>query len=189
MKKHLLPESELIAALNQKTRDGAEALYDMYSRSLYIVIFRIVRHQETAKDALQNSFIKIWDHISQYDASRGKLFTWMVNIARNVAFDLLRSKRHKQYLRTGSIDDHEEKIEDSYSVTPNTDTIGIRHLLNELNANQRPIFELIYFGGYTHVEVAEELCIPVGTVKTRLKMGIDRLRANHTDLYHKSLVA
>ena len=82
-----LSENELVHAILTKDRNGAEALYDMYSSSLYGVIFRIVQHEEIAEDLLQDTFIRIWNSFSSYDASKGRLFTWMVNVARNIAID------------------------------------------------------------------------------------------------------
>ena len=87
-----LSENELVHAILTKDRNGAEALYDMYSSSLYGVIFRIVQHEEIAEDLLQDTFIRIWNSFSSYDASKGRLFTWMVNVARNIAIDKTRSK-------------------------------------------------------------------------------------------------
>ena len=83
-----LSEPELVHAILEKDKNGAEALYDMYSSSLYGVIFRIVQHQEIAEDLLQDTFIRIWNSFSSYDAAKGRLFTWMVNVARIVMGEL-----------------------------------------------------------------------------------------------------
>ena len=90
-----LSEPELVHAILEKDKNGAEALYDMYSSSLYGVIFRIVQHQEIAEDLLQDTFIRIWNSFSSYDSSKGRLFTWMVNVARNIAIDKIRSKEFR----------------------------------------------------------------------------------------------
>ena len=82
-----LSEEELVIAIRNKENVGAEALYEMYSSSLYGVIYRIIQHEEIAEDLLQDTFIRIWNSFSSYDSTKGRLFTWMVNIARNISID------------------------------------------------------------------------------------------------------
>src|SRR5687768_13913477 len=91
-RKTVLSENELIRALRNKERIGAEALYDMYSSSLYGIIYRIIQHEEISEDLLQETFIKIWNSFGSFDPEKGRLFTWMVNLARNLSIDKIRSK-------------------------------------------------------------------------------------------------
>ncbi|GAC1301451.1 MAG: sigma-70 family RNA polymerase sigma factor [Mucilaginibacter sp.] len=177
-----LPENELIDAIKNKSRAGAETLYDMYSKSLYGIIIKLVKNKEIAEDTLQKAFLKIWNSFDHYNASKGRLFTWMLAVTTNIARDTLRSLHYHQYLNTESIDDHVVKIEERYYSVFNIETIGARPLINSLKKEHKQILELIYFQGYTQSEVADELKIPLGTVKTHCRKAIQTLR----DIYNKS---
>jgi len=181
IRKVLLSEEKLIEAMQIKSRIGSIALYDMYSKTLYGYIIRMIDNQEMAEDACHDSLIKIWNSFDSYDASKGRLFTWMLAITRNIAKDTLRSRRYKQYLQTVPIEHHIEMIEQRNNVLLNTDTIGIKPWLENLKKDQQDILNLVYFKGYTHNEVANELQIPLGTVKTRCRMGIKVLRGIYND--------
>ncbi|WP_276363648.1 sigma-70 family RNA polymerase sigma factor [Daejeonella sp. H1SJ63] len=171
-----LTEPELIQAIQNKDKIGAEALYDMYSSSLYGVIYRIVLHEEIAEDLLQETFIRIWNSFSSYDTSRGKLFTWMVNIARNIAIDKTRSKDFRNSSKTENIENNVLSIEGNFQSEMNPETLGLKELVEKLKPDQKMVLDLVYYKGYTHVEVAEQLEIPLGTVKTRLRNAIITLR-------------
>jgi RNA polymerase sigma-70 factor (ECF subfamily) len=175
-KKITLEEPVLIEALQQRKAIGAEALYDMYSASLLGVIFKIVADREIAEDVLQETLVKIWNSIHQYDATKGRLFTWMVNVARNLAIDKLRSKDFRNHSKNQDIENHVNAIDEQRNTTYKPELLGVKDLVEKLKPEQKKIVELVYFQGYTHVEVSDELEIPLGTVKTRLRMGIMELR-------------
>ncbi|HXI01069.1 MAG TPA: sigma-70 family RNA polymerase sigma factor [Sphingobacteriaceae bacterium] len=171
-----LTESELLTALEGRERIASEALYDMYSASLYGVIHRIIQSEEIAEDLLQDTFVKIWNSFPSFDSSKGRLFTWMVNIARNLAIDKIRSKEFRNQSKNQDIENSVNSI-DTYKATfINPDTVGVKELVEKLKPEQKTILDLVYFKGYTHVEASEELGIPLGTVKTRLRMAILSLR-------------
>jgi len=171
-----LSETELIHAILKKDKYGAEALYDMYSSSLYGVIFRIVQHEEIAEDLLQDTFLRIWNSFSSYDASKGRLFTWMVNIARNIAIDKTRSKEFRNSSKTEDIENNVLSLDRLTNTEINPEIIGLKELIRKLKPEHKIILDLVYFEGFTHVEVAEKLEIPLGTVKTRLRNAIITLR-------------
>ncbi len=174
--KTTLSEPELVQAILEKDKNGAEALYDMYSSSLYGVIFRIVQHQEIAEDLLQDTFIRIWNSFSSYDAAKGRLFTWMVNVARNIAIDKTRSKEFRNSAKTEDIENNVLIIDKQVNTIINPETIGLKDLIGKLKPEHKIILDLVYFEGLTHVEVAKKLEIPLGTVKTRLRNAIITLR-------------
>ena len=174
--KNTLSEDDLILAIRQKNKAGAEALYDMYSGSLYGVIYRIVQHEEIAQDLLQDTFVKIWNSFSSYDPSKGRLFTWMVNVARNLSIDKVRSKDFRNNSRNQDIENTVNFIDEQKNTEINPDVVGVKELMQQLKPEQKSILDLVYFRGYTHVEAAEELGIPLGTVKTRMRMAIMTLR-------------
>ncbi|MGB4775504.1 MAG: sigma-70 family RNA polymerase sigma factor [Daejeonella sp.] len=171
-----LSESDLIQAISRKDRRGAEALYDMYSSSLFGVINRIIQETELAEDLLQETFIKIWNSFESYDSAKGRLFTWMVNIARNLSIDKTRSKDFRNHSKTEGMENFVLSIDEQYNTSMNPETLGIKELVEKLKPEQKEVLNLFYFSGYTHVEVAEELNIPLGTVKTRLRSSIIALR-------------
>lgn len=171
-----LSEEELVQALRNREKVAAEALYDMYSASLYGVIFRIVNEETLAEDILQETFVKIWQSFSSYSSDKGRLFTWMVNIARNLSIDKVRSKDFRNQNKNQDLENTVNLIDEQNSTTYKPELLGIKDLVKTLRPEQKSILDLVYFKGYTHVEVADELGIPLGTVKTRLRMAIQELR-------------
>lgn len=163
-------------ALRNRDKAGAEALYDMYSSSLYGIIFRIVQHEEIAEDLLQDTFVRIWNSFSSYDASKGRLFTWMVNIARNISIDKTRSKDFRNSSKTEDIENNVLSLDMQSSNSLNPETVGLKELVAKLKPEQKIVLDMVYFRGFTHAEVSEELEIPLGTVKTRLRNAIISLR-------------
>jgi RNA polymerase sigma-70 factor (ECF subfamily) len=171
-----LSEPELIQAIRNRDKKGIEALYDMYSSALYGVIYRIIQHEGIAEDLLQETFVKIWNSAASYDESKGRLFTWMVNIARNLSIDKTRSKDFRNHSKTEDIENIVLSVDTGSTTSMNPETLGLKDLVDKLKPEQKIILDLVYFRGFTHVEVAEELDIPLGTVKTRLRNAIMTLR-------------
>lgn len=170
-------EDILVASLKDGDPSSIQQLYKMYAPSLNGIIKRIIKYDEVAEDVLQDTFVKIWKSIHQYDATKGRLFTWMANVAKNMAIDQVRSKAH---INASKTDDIYEMpiglIEHQSYFSPNMETIGLKQLIANLKADQQQIIELIYFKGFTHVQVAEMLNIPLGTIKTKLRLAILKLR-------------
>lgn len=163
-------------ALQNREKIAVEALYDMYSSSLYGVISRIITDTATAEDVLQETFVKIWHSFSSYSTEKGRLFTWMVNIARHLAIDKLRSKDFKNQNKNQELENNVTFIDEQRNTVYKPELLGIKDLVQTLKPEQKLILELVYFKGYTHVEAADELGIPLGTIKTRLRMAILQLR-------------
>jgi len=177
-KKISLSEEELVSKLKSQDTLAIQALYDMYSGALLGVISRIIQHTEVAEDLLQETFIKIWNSAGSYDNSKGRLFTWMMNIARNLSIDKLRSKDFKNSNKNQDIENNVDFIDAQKEITFNADLLGIKDLVTSLKPEFKTVLDMVYFKGYTHVEAAEELNLPLGTVKTRIRMGIMELRKN-----------
>lgn len=148
-------------------------LYDQYSDSLYGVINRIIGDDQLAEDALQKTFLKIWQNIDSYDTSRSSLFTWMSVIARNTALDQKRLKTFQAKQKTVSVD---EIVYRPGASTPEGVNIDAARLLSSLDMNNRIVLEYAYLKGYTQQEISDALNIPLGTVKTRLRKAISILR-------------
>lgn len=169
-------EEELVTALKKGDQEAMAVLYDNYSAALLGVIFRIVDSSEAAEDILQEVFIKIWKNISSYDRSKGKLFTWLINIARNAAIDSMRVKDYAIKSKIQSIDNSVRSINRQYNVSTQVDHIGLKTLVDKLKPEYKVLVDKLYFEGYTQEEAAEELGIPLGTVKTRIRAAINHLR-------------
>ena len=163
-------------SLRNREKIAIEALYDMYSSSLFGVISRIIVDTAAAEDVLQETFVKIWHSFSSYSTEKGRLFTWMVNIARNLAIDKLRSKDFKNQNKNQELENNVTFIDEQRNTVYKPELLGIKDLVLTLKPEQKSILELVYFKGYTHVEAADELGIPLGTIKTRLRMAIQELR-------------
>lgn len=151
-------------------------LYRHYSHALYGVIFRIVKDDPVAEEVLQDGLLKIWEKIEQYDPAKGRLFTWMLNVVRNLAIDRLRTRERKEAQKTDGMDAHVHSVESEIRTEQSVDAIGLEHVIGQLDENHQLIIRLVYLEGYTHSEVAEEYDIPLGTVKTRLRNGLIQLR-------------
>lgn len=175
-KKITIPEDDLVRALKAQETIAIQALYDMYSGALLGVITRIIQHAEISEDLLQETFIKIWNSANSYDSSKGRLFTWMMNIARNLAIDKLRSKDFRNANKNQDIENNVDFIDSQKKITFNSDTLGLKEMVVALKPEFTDVLEMVYFRGYTHVEAAEELNLPLGTVKTRIRMAIMELR-------------
>lgn len=172
-----IPEDVLISRLFKKDQQAFSYLYDNYAAALNGVIYRIVQDESIAEDILQEAFIKIWNNFASYDKTKGKLFTWIINIARNLAIDHTRSKGFKNQQKNLEVDKIVGYIDSKKSTLFNPDQIGLKTMLEKLKPEQREILDLVYFGGYTQAEVAGELNIPLGTVKTRIRMALIQLRS------------
>ncbi len=166
----------LVAALQRKDRSAFEYLYDHYSGALLGVISRIIKKEELAEEILQDVFLKVWDRIDTYDAAKGKLFTWMLNIARNQAIDKTRSKEFTKGKKTDDIENLVSRVEKSEFSETKVEAIGLQDLLKRLPEEQRFVIDQHYLKGYTQAEMAEEFNLPLGTVKTRMRLAMIELR-------------
>lgn len=166
----------LVLNFQNKDEKAFEALYNMYSESMHGVIYNIVRDHDIAEEVMQDIFVKAWHKSNSYDASKGRFFTWILNIARNAAIDKVRSKDFKNAKKNLNSDFFVDILETSESLNDQTDAIGIKKYVGILQEKCKTIIEFLYFKGYTQKETSEELNIPLGTIKTRNRNCINELR-------------
>ena len=166
-----------MSLLRNRDNKAFAYLYDNYAAALNSIVLQIVSDTELANDVLQEVFVNIWRRIEQYDAGKGRLFTWMMNIARNASIDTLRSRSYQNSRKNQSIQDDVDTLPVTGVIQPGVDTIGLRKTLEKLKDEQRVLIELAYFKGYTHEEIAELEKIPLGTVKTRIRNALIQLRS------------
>lgn len=167
-------EEELVSLLKLQDKTAFSYLYDNYSGALFGIVLKVLhQEEELSQDVLQEAFVKIWRKIDSYDNSKGTLFTWMLNITRNTAIDKLRSIKRTSIQ---SLDDNVGFVEKQYSHTMKEDRIGVKDVVNKLKPEYKTIIDLSYYGGYTQEEIAEQLNMPLGTVKTRARAALIELR-------------
>lgn len=165
------PEAQLILHLQAKQTAAFTYLYDAYAPALLGTLLRLVKNQAIAEDLLQDAFLKIWSTVDQYDPKQGRLFTWMLTITRNLAFDELRARkvqaRANVYLTQHA---------DDCSLLPHDELLLGHSLTSRLEPKYRAIVELVYYQHCTKQEIADTLKLPLGTVKTRFRVALQQLR-------------
>lgn len=171
-----LSEPEIVALLLKQDEKGFNYLYDNYAPAIYGIITKVVSEKEYADEIIQDVFVKIWKNIKQFDPEKGRLYTWMINLARNTAIDYIRSKGFQNEQKNQSIPEFVNESE-QYATTSNVDHIGMKEVLLGLKGEWRELIELAYFKGYTQQEIAERLDIPIGTVKTRTRNALIELKS------------
>lgn len=169
-------EEELIVLLRDRDQQAFSYLYDNYAAALNGIIGRMIDETQLCEDILQEAFVKIWNNFVHYDSSKGRLFTWMINITRNLTIDTLRSKGYKKSRQISRDENSVSNYHDKNSLSDRFDTIGLRKQVGNLKPEQKNIIDLAYFSGYTQEEISKEMGIPLGTVKTRMRSAILELR-------------
>ncbi|OAX45281.1 RNA polymerase sigma-70 factor, ECF subfamily [Paenibacillus sp. OK060] len=164
----------------ERDASALELLYDRYERAVYSFAYRIVGDPMTAEETVQELFLRVWNNAERYEASQGKLTTWMFAITRNIAVDMLRRK--SKSAATTSVenetlaayaDEHtntEEEIERKW------EGVRIKEALSQLNGDQQQVIESIYYAGLTQQEVSSRFGIPLGTVKSRVRLAMRQLQ-------------
>ncbi|HMK06054.1 MAG TPA: sigma-70 family RNA polymerase sigma factor [Flavobacterium sp.] len=171
-----MTQEEILPLIYNKDEKAYTILYDMYSKSLFAVIINLVKNREEAEDVLQEVFVKIWKNIDSYSDTKGRFYTWILNIARNTSIDKLRSKGFNNGKKNLSSDNFVHLLDDSNKLVNMIDTIGIQEFVKKLKPKCIQIIDLLFFKGYTQQEASEELEIPLGTVKTQNRNCINDLR-------------
>ena len=167
---------ELILRLQQKDEKAFERLYSLYSESIFGVINSVLHDVEASEEVLQDVFIKVWDNCESYSSKKGRFFTWLLNIARNAAIDKTRSKAFKNQKKNLTQEYFVDILENKSSFSSKVDAIGIKKYIKALGEDCKKVINLLFFKGYTQKEASEELDMPLGTIKTRNRLCINKLR-------------
>lgn len=168
-------ENEFVERLKNGEQLAYSELYDRYGQAIYKIIFGITRSESDTENLVQDSVVKIWRNIHQYEATKGRLYTWLIVIARNIALDFVRSK---YFLDKRKIQNDEMPvIEDSPSSEfLKIDYLGLAKEVGKLEAHLKQMIDYQYFMGYTQIEIAQETGLPLGTVKSRTRAALLILR-------------
>ncbi|MBD0852348.1 RNA polymerase sigma factor [Maribacter arenosus] len=168
-----LLEKHIVELLQERNDKAISLLYEHYGDTLYGVAKKVVRDEELAQDVLQESFVKIWKKSDSYDATKAKLFTWLFRITRNTAIDKLRS------VNTKSDKEIQMDVSDVYNLGVDSirpEFMDVRENLDKIEDKYQIVLEALFFHGMTQQEASDELDIPLGTIKSRLKIGLRELK-------------
>ena len=172
-----IPDDDLLHAIARGDETALAACYDRYRLILFGLVLRILHDREEAEDCLQEVFLQVWRRARDFDESRGRAFTWLVTIARSRALDRLRASGSRLRLTTEAARAPHEHVGDAAQEAVRSEEGAIvREALAELPEEQRHALLLAYFEGLTQSEIAERLGDPLGTVKTRMRSGMAKLR-------------
>jgi len=172
-----LLEKHIVELLQERNEKAISLLYDHYADTLYGVAYKVVKNEDLAQDVVQESFVKIWKKSDSYDPAKAKLFTWLFRITRNTAIDKLRSASNKT--------DKEIQIDvsDVYNVGVSSirpEFLDVKQHLDKIEPKYKEVLEALFFEGMTQQEASDELNIPLGTIKSRLKIGLREMRKIYT---------
>lgn len=178
-KKLKTEDKNIIALLNSRKESGMSLLYDKYSGPLFGIIRRIIFDEQIAHDALQDTFIKIWKNFHKYDQEKSQLFTWMYSIARNTALD------HRRKINKIYVDDIQNQVDNVLlSTSMNEEALDIRQKLDNIEDKYKEVIDALFFQGYSQREWSKESGTPLGTVKSRLRVGMRMLK----EIYDKGVL-
>jgi len=172
-----IADDDLLRAISQGDESALAALYDRYRLILFSLILRILHDRSEAEDVLQEAFLQVWRRASDFDRERGRAFTWLVTIARSRALDRLRMlSSRSRFVEADEQTVSDEVIDTAQVLAKSEQGEIVRQALRELPDEQRRALLLAYFEGLTQAEIAERLGDPLGTVKTRMRSGLIKLR-------------
>ena len=181
-------DRELVRRLKSRDGQAMVSLYDKYGGLVYSVILRAVADRATAEDLVQETFLRIWNRVQTFDDEKGRFEGWLVTVARNRAFDYLRSVKNHPAQSFGRLEDLEqagcflnkdERQGDQADRIARQKAVG--QALQSLNEDQRRVIELTHFEGMTQTEISEKLNKPLGTVKSLVRSALKSLRTAATE--------
>jgi RNA polymerase sigma-70 factor (ECF subfamily) len=175
-----LADEELMQLVRRGTAEAFEVIYERHSTAAFSLAYRMCGSRAAAEDVVQEAFLSMWRSGSRYDRARGSVRTWVLGIVHNRAIDQLRRSSVHDKRRAS-----DEGIEERFAARERTDVEAarrdeaqaVRVVMDDLPAEQCKVIELAYFGGFTHTEIADMLDTPVGTVKGRMRLGMEKMRA------------
>jgi len=175
-------ETELMLRIAGGDQRALDLLYQKYASVLFGSIISIIKKREEAEDLLQEIFIHVWDKAKKFDASKGNVYTWMTTLTRNKAIDVLRSKGYRNnYADTTTNDDFSYFLDDDGQTPLDVAIMGeravsVRQAMATLPSEQAEVLRISYFDGLSQTEIADQLDLPLGTVKTRMRQGMIKLQ-------------
>lgn len=176
-------DAGLLTRIAEKDQSALSDLYDQRSRLIYSLVLNMVGNATDADEVTQETFLRIWNNAATFDTAKGSPITWIITIARRLAIDRTRSRGYKSAQRTSTLDEAVADHRDQVTSDDPTDRIlerlqagQVRNHLSQLSENHQKVIYLSYYECFSHSEIAERLAIPLGTVKSRMREGINHLR-------------
>lgn len=165
----------LVSLIKKGDSNAFSKLYDAYSPALFGTVCKIIKDDSLSEDVIQDVFVKIWKNIQNFDSSKGSIYTWMLNIARNTAID-----HYRKIKKTGEREIQNEELfvsnENKSGTQQQINHIGLKSIVRSLSKEHQEMIDYIYYNGYTQQEVADELNMPLGSVKTKVRSALIELR-------------
>lgn len=166
----------LLSATAQGDQESFAALYKATAGKLYAVSLQMLKHQDRAEDAVQEAYVRIWHNAGEYQQDKGTVLTWMISIVRYRALDMLRATKSRRENSDDSFEESEHSDSPEAAFYENRERVRIDQCLDHLDGQQRQAIHLAYFGGLTHHEVCDQLASPLGSVKSWIRRGLERLK-------------
>ncbi|MCU6790693.1 MULTISPECIES: RNA polymerase sigma factor [Paenibacillus] len=181
----LMPDQELMKRISAKDEEALKQLYDHYEKPIYSFAYRMVRDAMMSEEIVQELFLRIWQTAERFDGAQGKLTSWMFTLTRNITIDLLRKKRSRTPHSMAEPDQLQFVADERMNTELNVEKkwVGeqVKAALDDLNEDQKKVVEWIYYQGYTHQEVSDMYAIPLGTVKSRVRLAMKQLQRRLSD--------
>ena len=182
-----MSDEDLLTLVGEKDQVAFEAIYDRFGRRAYSLAYRILGQKSTAEDAVQEAMLSVWRSGARYDADRGSAGAWVLGIVRNRSIDVLRSKASN----TPDLDHDDDATLEAHESSERTDDTALRNetqrevraVLKDLPPKQSKVITLAFFGGFSQTEISEMLDLPLGTVKGRMRLGLEKVRGGLAEEY------
>ena len=176
-----LADEDLLEAVAQGDEASFEVLYDRHGKIAWSLAFRLLGDRDAAEDLVQEAFLAVWNGAQGFSSVRGSVRTWVLGIVHHRAIDRLRqgaaSRRRQEALE--QVAALEPDAPDAAEIAlARVEASRVQHALADVPGDQLQVLRLAYYGGYTHHEIADMLSLPLGTVKSRMRLGLDRVRKN-----------
>jgi RNA polymerase sigma-70 factor (ECF subfamily) len=172
-----LPDSELVAQIQTGQEEALVTLHARYAHVVYSVAYRVLNDSMAAEEVTQDTFMRLWNRSYTFDIDKGTFLTWLLTVTRHLAIDTFRKQKRDPMLGTILMDDDPELWENMLEADTGSDVRrSLVDVIRHLPEDQRHTIELAYFYGMSQSQIAEYLAVPLGTVKTRIRMGMQKLR-------------
>lgn len=168
-------DTRLIQQLKNKDEGALSLLYDKYSGAIYSVILKMIRDEGKAQNLLQDTFTTVWDKAENYDATKGRFYTWVYRIAKNKTLNVLR--KNDPLIQTDDFSVYKNKEE---AISIDNEYLELKGAITSLEAHHKEAIELVYFKGLTHREAHKEMNVPLGTFKSYVRQALKELRTTYS---------
>ncbi len=166
-----MTDEQIIQQIQHRDQNALATLYDRYGTAVYSLAYQVLQNTQWAEEVTQDVFMRVWHKHAQWDAHKGKLISWLLTMTRNLAIDRLRSENRRSTVSLDHVAEPKAEIPDNY------DRTLLQDLMKQLPNEQAQLIKLAFFQGMTHKELAKTFNLPLGTVKTRVRLGLQKLKA------------